>query len=100
MKEPLISILRRRLVKSEGRHWIIAKDAGVAQSTVSRIHCGACDPRTSVTQKLLDYFDREDDRDARQRGKLSAVVVPSAARQRGRKLHGSGSKRSTTSSLS
>lgn len=57
--------LRRLLNGSEGMHTQIARDTGVAQATVSRIHSGACSPRLDTVEKLLAWFKAEEKRMAR-----------------------------------
>lgn len=59
-KEPIFDYLRRRLAGVEGMHARIAHEAGIGQSTVSRIHQGQCDPQISTVQQLLDWFEVQD----------------------------------------
>lgn len=54
-REDELQYLRRRLAETAGLHNLIAKNAGVPQGTVSRIHRGA-DPRMSTAVKLLAYL--------------------------------------------
>ena len=54
-RENELQYLRRRLAETVGLHHLIAKNAGVPQGTVSRIHRGA-DPRMSTAVKLLAYL--------------------------------------------
>jgi len=61
-KEPISSYLRRRLQELAGHHNRIAKESGVPQATVSRIHAGLCSPRLDTVQPLLDWFEKHDKR--------------------------------------
>lgn len=60
MKEPIYTYLRRRLEETVGQHSKIARETGVPQGTISRIHVGGCDPRIGTVQPLLDWFERHD----------------------------------------
>lgn len=77
-KEPINTYLRRRLGELKGQHNRIARESGVPQSTVNRIHLGLSDPRLGTAQPLLDWFERHDAKEARKRG--SAVRVADAKR--------------------
>ena len=61
-KEPIAIYLRRRLQELAGHHNRIAKESGVPQATVSRIHAGLCSPRLDTVQPLLDWFAKHDKR--------------------------------------
>lgn len=61
-KEPIKTHLRRRLSELVGHHNRIAKESGVSQATVSRIHAGLCSPRLDTLQLLLDWFEKHDKR--------------------------------------
>lgn len=67
-KEPIIDYLRRRLAGAIGMHNTIAKESGVPQSTVNRIHLGEVSPRLDSVQPLLDWFEAFDRKSARRRG--------------------------------
>ena len=56
-QETDLDYIRRRLRETAGQHQRIALDAGVPQTTVSRIHNGAM-PRLDTAQKLRDYLKR------------------------------------------
>ena len=49
--------VRLLLKQHVGMHNQIAKETGVPQSTVSRLHIGGINPRVSTVDKLLDWFD-------------------------------------------
>jgi predicted transcriptional regulator len=68
-KEPIYTYLRRRLSELAGQHNRIAKESGVPQATVSRIHAGLCSPRLDTVQPLLDWFEKHDKR-------ASALRIP------------------------
>jgi predicted transcriptional regulator len=70
-KEPIYDYLRRRLSELAGQHNRIAKESGVPQATVSRIHAGQCSPRLDTVQPLLDWFEKHDKR-------TSALRIPNA----------------------
>ncbi len=72
-KEPIYDYLRRRLSDLAGQHNRIAKESGVPQATVSRIHAGLCSPRLDTVQPLLDWFEKQDKR-------ASALRIPNARR--------------------
>lgn len=72
-KEPIYEYLRRRLSEMAGHHNRIAKESGVPQATVSRIHAGQCSPRLDTVQPLLDWFEKHDKRS-------SALRIPNARR--------------------
>lgn len=59
-REKLYDYIRRKLAERVGQHNRIAREAGIPQNTVSRIHLGRCIPRLDNAQKLLDYFEREE----------------------------------------
>lgn len=59
-KEPIKTYLRSRLSELAGHHNRIAKESGVPQATVSRIHAGLCSPRLDTVQPLLDWFEKHD----------------------------------------
>lgn len=88
-KEPIHDYLRRRLSELEGHHSRIAKEAGVSQATVSRIHTGLCSPRLDAAQLLLNWFAKHDKRP-------SALRLTNA--RRGFKARGA--KRAATPALS
>ena len=58
--EKIYDYIRRKLAERVGQHNRIAREAGIPQNTVSRIHLGKCIPRLDNAQKLLDYFEREE----------------------------------------
>lgn len=64
-KEPILNYLRRRLAGTIGMHNTIAKESGVPQSTVNRIHLGESIPRIDTVQPLLDWFEAYDLKQAR-----------------------------------
>lgn len=64
-KEPIYEYLRRRLSEHAGQHNRIARESGVPQATVSRLHAGQSQPRIYTVQALLDWFDRHDRQSAR-----------------------------------
>lgn len=70
-KEPIYDHIRRRLSELAGQHNRIAKESGVPQATVSRIHTGQCSPRLDTVQALLDWFEKHDKRS-------SALRIPNA----------------------
>jgi predicted transcriptional regulator len=60
MKKPTIfEQVRAQLALYEGQHNRIAKETGVPQSSISRLHQGDCTPRLSTVQPLLDWFDAQ-----------------------------------------
>lgn len=72
-QEPIETYLRRRLTEFTGQHVRIARETGVPQSTISRIHQSTCSPRLETVQPLLDWFAKQD--------KPSARRVPNASRR-------------------
>lgn len=54
--KPLYDQLREHLANSVGDHNRIAKETGVPQSTISRIHLGKACPTLHKAQPLLDWF--------------------------------------------
>jgi transcriptional regulator with XRE-family HTH domain len=48
--------LRKMLDQNIGKHSVVAREAGVAQATVSRIHNGTCSPKLETVEKLLAWF--------------------------------------------
>lgn len=54
-RENELQYLRRRLAETVGLHNLIAKQTGVPQATVCRIHGGAV-PRLDTAVKLLGYL--------------------------------------------
>lgn len=80
MKTKLISqYLKQRLAETEGEHAIIAREAGVAQATISRIYLGLCSPRLDTAEALVACFERRDKRDARKARRLAVKAVADAA---------------------
>jgi predicted transcriptional regulator len=53
---PIQDQLRTALSAHVGEHNRIARETGVPQATVSRIHLGKVSPRLSTAQPLLDWF--------------------------------------------
>ena len=54
--KPHYDQLREHLNKSVGEHNRIAKETGVSQATISRIHLGQACPTLHKAQPLLDWF--------------------------------------------
>lgn len=77
-KKTIYQQLRDHLAASVGDHNRIAKETGIAQATISRIHLGKACPTLHKAQPLLDYFDRN----KRPKKTSSAVGLANA---RGRK---------------
>lgn len=59
-QESITSYIRRRLAELEGQHNRIARETGVAQATVSRIHQGQCSPRLETVEPLLAWLQAND----------------------------------------
>lgn len=59
-KEPIHDYVRRRLREFVGHHIRIARETGVPQSSISRIHQGASSPTLASVQPLIDWFDKQD----------------------------------------
>ena len=59
-KETVAQYLLRRLDELEGQHNTIAKESGVAQSTVSRIYLRESSPTLNTAQRLLDWIEAHD----------------------------------------
>lgn len=68
-REKLYDYIRQKLAERVGQHNRIAREAGIPQNTVSRIHLGKCMPRLDNAQKLLDYFEREERAERRSTGR-------------------------------
>lgn len=87
MKKPTETIyerLRRLLQEHQGHHNRIAKESGVSQATVSRIHLGLAVPTLHTAQPLLDWFERNErsavrGTDARRRVQARRADGPAAA---------------------
>ena len=73
-KETINDYLIRRLTEFKGHHHRIAREAGIAQATVSRIFLGQASPSLKTAQPLLDWFEAHDS------GK-SAARVPNTRRR-------------------
>jgi len=74
-KTTLYNKLRQLLNESVGEHNRIAKEAGVSQATVSRIHLGKACPTLHIAQPLFDWFEansRSTRRIANTRGRVKA----------------------------
>ena len=85
-RETIYDQIRRRLGECEGLHNRIARESGVAQSTVSRIHQGEVSPTLRNAQALLDWFEQYDQlvKPRRTGGRRpSAMRVADAQRIRG-----------------
>ena len=88
-KEPIKTYLRRRLSELAGYHNRIAKESGVPQATVSRIHAGLCSPRLDTAQPLLDWLEKHDKRRPalrltnKKRGPTARRAKPKAAQPLG-----------------
>lgn len=65
-KEPIADFLRRRLAEAVGMHNQIARETGVPQSSINRLHVDhTISPRLTTVQPLLDWFAAEDAKSAR-----------------------------------
>lgn len=75
-----------RMAKYKGQHAQIARDTGVAQSTVSRASKGDVSPTLAVVQPILDWMDAQDRLLAK---KTTVRVLPAAAslRKKRKKQH-------------
>lgn len=72
-KETIHQYLQRRLSESIGMHNRIAKETGVPQSTVNRVYKSDASPQLDTVQPLLDWFEKFDREQERQRKAKSAV---------------------------
>lgn len=59
-KEPIHDYVRRRLREFAGHHNRIARETGVPQSSISRMHQGGASPTLASVQPLIDWFDKQD----------------------------------------
>ena len=79
--ESLTLKLRRRLSELDGLHITIARETGVSQATISRIHTGGCSPTLATAERIFVWFEHYD-KSARRRLKADGDirrVVRSAA---------------------
>ncbi|PUE09015.1 hypothetical protein B9Z51_08780 [Limnohabitans sp. T6-5] len=58
--ESLTTTLRRRLSEVDGLHNTIARETGVSQATISRIHTGGCSPTLATAERIFGWFERYD----------------------------------------
>lgn len=73
VQETIHDYLLRRLAELRGQHARIAAEAGVPQSTLSRIQSGRGSPRLESVQPLLDWIAAYDiQRAARRRASRGA----------------------------
>ena len=58
--EPVHDYLKRRLSEMPRMHHRIAKEAGIPQSSLSRVYTGKASPMLSTAQKLIDWLHEHD----------------------------------------
>ncbi|MBY0465373.1 MAG: hypothetical protein K2W33_10560 [Burkholderiales bacterium] len=61
-KKTLYTQLREGLARHVGSHSRMAKETGVSQASISRIHLGIACPTLHKAQPILDWLEREDRR--------------------------------------
>jgi DNA transposition AAA+ family ATPase len=79
-KESITQNLLRRLDGAVGQHTLIAKECGIGQATISRIYQRKASPRLEIADKILAWFDRQDQ--ALKRRKLAPRITGGKAVRR------------------
>jgi predicted transcriptional regulator len=65
MKPSIQQVLVARLAPYKGMHCQIAREAGISQSSISRVSRGDCSPTLDVAQRIFNWLDQNESRAVR-----------------------------------